>query len=48
MRELARRPATYTELRIDASEGGCGWFVSRFYALMGVLFGTQVITVAED
>ncbi len=48
MREISRRPATYTELRLDAKAAGCGWFVSRFYALLGVLGGTQIIIVSDD
>lgn len=46
--ELSRRPATYTELRLDAKAAGCGWFVSRFYALLGVIGGTQVVTIQEN
>lgn len=41
--EVARRPATYTELRVHAKSEGCGWFVSRFFAVLGVLGGTQVV-----
>lgn len=48
MREISRRPATYTEMRLDAKAAGCGWFVSRFYALLCVLGGTQIVTVEED
>ncbi len=47
MRELSRRPATYTELRKHANAEGCDWFVSRLYALLGVLGGTQIITIGE-
>lgn len=48
MKELSRRPATYAELREHAKAEGCGWFVSRFYALLGVLGGTQVVTIQEN
>jgi len=44
---ISRRPATYTELRKHAKRDCCGWFVSRFYALLGVLGGTQIVTISE-
>ena len=48
MRELSRRPATYTEMRRHAKAEGCGWFVSRVYALLCVLRGTQIVTITDD
>lgn len=39
---MTSRPVTYTEARLFARSEGCGWFVSRFYALLCVFHGVKV------
>ena len=48
MLQVSRRPATYTELLLEAKAAGLGWFTSRILALLGRFDGAQVVTIGRD